>query len=483
VYCSNCGKEIVKNSKFCKHCGFPLQKGESNNNDTEKEESTTSNEEVINENVNKELNFVEIIKEAKDEGKLRAEIINLLVENGLTNNEAEKLIQKVDGNENLESISIEEIKEEEFSDEKLKVGEVESDSLDKWLGIKGRFSKSNLAEKRFKISYQILYFLSIWNILLGIYLTYGSSSNLAPNISGNEVLWGGVIYIILTFSFHMLKMPLLLGFLALGMLADKLFTIVSMQKIGGVAIIVSIILLLGTIQSFRSAKNLQKTKNKVLKGIVSFIFIVILILGIIVSINPNIFEDTEWDNEKTSLFKDAISKSYSNLNSNPKLKNINELYLKGIAEKTAECAINEIKRTFPNYANFVSGLEKDGDNDVKRELTNIKSNCFQKTLNSLPKKELKKEWPLYAATNIVEGIKIKYLKLYKDKFGPFTKELEKHYGEVSLNIGKCTVDNLKIEFKDFNEFEKGFLSKKDNKIKSTFEKIEIDCLKKHHNQL
>ena len=179
---------------------------------------------------------------------------------------------------------------------------------------------------------------------------------------------------------HKLKMPIMLGMLSLCVLADKIYTSLLIHKIGGLGIIISIILFTTIIQSFRSSKYLEKTEHKILKGIASVIFIIVVLLTLIVLIKPNIFEDTEWSNEKTLLFKDAISKSYLDLANNPKLQNVNELYIKGIAEKTAECSINEIKIKFPNYAIFINGLGGKGDNEVKRELNKIKNNCFTQSL-------------------------------------------------------------------------------------------------------
>jgi uncharacterized membrane protein YvbJ len=33
MYCSNCGKEIAENMKFCPYCGTPLNSGVTNNQD------------------------------------------------------------------------------------------------------------------------------------------------------------------------------------------------------------------------------------------------------------------------------------------------------------------------------------------------------------------------------------------------------------------------------------------------------------------
>jgi len=46
MYCINCGKEVIKNSKFCKHCGFKIH--ESGNNEFVENMYTSINNNELN---------------------------------------------------------------------------------------------------------------------------------------------------------------------------------------------------------------------------------------------------------------------------------------------------------------------------------------------------------------------------------------------------------------------------------------------------
>lgn len=328
MYCENCGKEIEsQENKFCTHCGSEIK-----HELIEKNSSLNQEDNEISKSDYTEENAVEILntKDTKE-----SDIIATL------------------------------------------------DWFDKWIGIKGEYNNSELAEKRFKTAYQALYIYSIFNIVIGYFL----SSNLTTINNdfslvdfGANVFYGGLFYLFLTFSFQKLKMPLMLGFLAMGMLADKIFTMISIARPSGLGIIVSILLFVVMFQAFRSKKYLKTTSHKILKRIIGSILFILFGLAILGTIYPDAFEDKEWDKEKTLIFKNAIYDGYANILL--KGENLNNTKIKTLIENTSECSINGIKNKFPNYANFVAALESKENNLVKQEIAKIKDECFNTSLKN-----------------------------------------------------------------------------------------------------
>lgn len=330
MYCENCGKEIEsQESKFCTHCG--------------------------------------------------SEIKHELIEKSSSINQVQ-VDNKIAKSDSIEENTVEilNIKDTNESDVIATL-----DWFDKWIGIKGEYNNSELAEKRFKVSYQALYIFSIFNIVIGYFL----SSNLTTindDFSlvdfGANVFYGGLLYLFLTFSFQKLRMPLMLGFLAMGMLADKIFTMISIARPSGLGIIVSILLFAVMIQAFRSKKYLKNTSHKILKRIIVSILFIFFGLAIFGTLYPDTFEDTEWDKEKTSIFEKAIYNGYAKILL--KDENINNIRIKTLIKNTSECSINGIKNKFPNYANFVTALESKENNFVKQEIAKIKDECFKASLKN-----------------------------------------------------------------------------------------------------
>ena len=326
MYCKNCGKEIEsQENKFCTHCGSEIKYEL-----IEKNSSLNKEDNDISKNDSTEENTVEILN-TKDTKK--SDIIATL------------------------------------------------DWFDKWIGIKGEYNNSELAEKRFKMAYQALYIFAIFNIVLGYFLS-SDLTIINDDFSlvdfGANVFYGGLFYLFLTFLFHKLKMPLMLGFLAMGMLTDKIFTMISITKPSGLGIIISILLFIVMFQAFRSKKYLKTTSHKILKRLIGTIFFILFGLIIIVTIYPNIFEDKEWDKEKTLIFQNIIYDGYANVLL--KDENINNARIKTLIKNTSECSINGIKNKFPNYANFVTLLESKENNLVKQEIAKIKDECFNISL-------------------------------------------------------------------------------------------------------
>ena len=324
MYCKNCGTEIEsQENKFCTHCG----------------------------------------SEIKHE---------LIEKNSSLDNE----ISKNDSIENaVEILNTKDTKESDTT--------VTLDWFDKWIGIKGEYNNSELAEKRFKTAYQALYIFAIFNIIIGYFLS-SDLTTINDNFSlvdfGANVFYGGLFYLFFIFSFHKLKMPLMLGFLAMGMLADKIFTMISIARPSGLGIIISVLLFVVMFQAFRSKKHLKTTSHKILKRIIGTILFILFGLVILGIIYPDAFEDKEWNKEKTLIFKNAIYDGYANILL--KDENINNARIKTLITNTSECSINRIKDKFPNYANFVTTLKSKENNLVKQEIAKIKDECFNASLKN-----------------------------------------------------------------------------------------------------
>lgn len=259
---------------------------------------------------------------------------------------------------------------------------IEVDFLDKWSGIKEDFNKADLAEKRFKYSYKLLYIISLLNVVTGAFLYYNSLNLTADSsISSTEVLFAGIIYFMFTFAFHKLKMPIMLGILAFSMLADKVYTMILVHKINGLSIFIMLMLFSAFIQALRSRQNLATNGRKVLKSIVAIVFFIFIGLSILIAMNPTVFENTEWTAERSKELQTIIFQKYFNHLIETKY---DESRAKTISEKTAECSINQIKTKYPNYIIFVEGLNE--ESEILSKENKIELKCLTKTLVSEVKK-------------------------------------------------------------------------------------------------
>jgi len=155
------------------------------------------------------------------------------------------------------------------------------DKIDKWIGIKldDNYSSLDLANARFKASYQMLYTLLGLSFILSaglMYLTKGS------NDIAISLMLGSVLYGLFTFIFHLNKDALMLGFLTLTIIGDKLFTIFITHRIGGMSIVILGVLLMIVITTFKANKgmDIDVNENRSLKLISRIIFVLVVMLGI-----------------------------------------------------------------------------------------------------------------------------------------------------------------------------------------------------------
>ena len=262
--------------------------------------------------------YAELIKNAKASKTIRREIITLLVEKGFTEKQSDYMIQHYENGVDFKRLELSDLESANYT--KF----VKTDFIDKYSNVKRNlYTHEDLAEERFKASTMAIYVISVISLVIGIIMA--SMESKIGTINGSEVLVSSLLSLVFAFSFQKLRMPLFMFFLSLVMFGDRIITQIIVGKLHGTALIVMFFLVVAAIQSYRSRIYIVSIDKKILKYIVTGVFLLYVFFasfGIYL-----MFTEDNWDNKEMSKVKSNVYESVHTALVNNKGSDSEELLL------------------------------------------------------------------------------------------------------------------------------------------------------------
>ncbi len=228
------------------------------------------------------------------------------------------------------------------------------DWLDLSIGIKEGLTRGELDTKRFKLAGKIMIGLAIFSTLAGLFL-----QNMDVTISG-------VMFLLLSLIFYMLKMPLALAFIAILMLVSKILTIFLhgsvANKPGSIAAFVILFLLFCAVQLIRSRRIAPKlTIKKIFLASSLVLGIMVAIMISYVITHPELMQDEGWTQEQIENVR-LMHYEYMNemLSQSGDVTHEDKILI----EQFSKCISERIPQVFSNTDDF-NDVMNNGENAVR----------------------------------------------------------------------------------------------------------------------